>query len=316
MTIHIALVCNSFVLVVGDRLLTVPGEVGRQPWDPAANKTIYVETANGRVVVSYAGLAYIRQPTATEPTDEWLLRTLTQIEPVPPFRQGMGHPTYVGPVPRITVGDVFSLISEAVDSTFPLLPPEDRANGLEVMVCGWTWPRDVNRSNAQPSTILRQFGYLPGGDADWISTPRRRYRNISTGWDIASIGAGSNALLRRITDQLRDRNTTQDDVEATIVNAVRDAAIPGSGIGRNLTSIFLPIYGEPRVRYFRDHADEIAFTPAFVLRGGIYYPQVLQGQLPEIQYAEDGWIRIEVVPPFSSGNHTSSMGSQGRPPLN
>ncbi|MET3565634.1 hypothetical protein ABIC47_001105 [Leifsonia sp. 563] len=205
-----------------------------------------------------------------------------------------------------------------MDTTWPKLPAQDRANGFEITMSGWSWPHDINRSNARPSGILSQLEWVPGKPTEWSPVTRRRFLPVSRGWSTASIGSGTKALLTSIDQQIlatgegAAKHVTEDQVERILVDTIRSAATPGSGIGQDLMSVYLPIRGgNPRVRYFRTHSDSLAYSPAFILSEGIVYPSALGGPMrPQI-----GNVEIEAIPPYTGDGNSNSMSSQPRPPF-
>lgn len=323
MTLHVAFICNSYVLQIGDRLLTRSIGGKRSEWDTLANKTIFLETQNGRVALSYAGLARM----AGMATDEWLVREITGLDRVPPLHSGGGPPMHFGPPMRLTIGSVVTSVVAAVNSQLPAerVRPADRS--LELLISGWTWPRDVGRrDSARPSTYAVAIAHDGKRSSTCSVTPlrRRRYRRESTGWATCSIGAGRKGQFREINNRLRNRRTRADDVELELVRTIRNAAArPNSGIGKNLVSVYLPITAneDPRIRYWRDTElrDVNAYTPAFVSwAGAIIHPGTFTGagQLGLTHHDTQGrerTIRIEAIPPMVGDVDT--FRSQKRKPV-
>jgi hypothetical protein len=72
MTIHISYSCPDFVLQAGDRLVTQRDGEQYEEYDPNCNKSLYLDIADARVIVSYSGNAYVSGMN----TDLWLARAI------------------------------------------------------------------------------------------------------------------------------------------------------------------------------------------------------------------------------------------------
>ncbi|WP_290471042.1 hypothetical protein [Leifsonia sp. 71-9] len=264
MTLHIALVSESIVVQLGDRLLTVGGE----PWDPTANKTIVVEASNGRAVIGYAGLAHI----SGEPTGEWLVRKITG-SPASPigFQFGGSAPLHLGQIRhRIVSG---------IEAEFAKSQPRGRRYSIELIVSGWGYPR-VTRDSKRPTSFTYSMSHsgVPGARCRIVSTTRYRFRDPSRCWTLSAIGRGDLIDLGTINARLSSKNRTLnvDDVEAEIVSAIRTIGNSvESGVGRDIMSAYLPAFPwtvPPHIRYYRDtsvHDERVAYLPAFLAPGMI-----------------------------------------------
>ena len=316
MTLHISLICDAYVLQIGDRLLSAKRGNGLREWDPLANKSIFVHARNGLLAIGYAGLAHI----AGMPTDEWLTEIISHRKPVRMSSGGNGM--WFGSPLNITVGQVETSIKEAVERRLPR--ERHHKHGIEVLLSGWTWPRNVGQGNARPSTFCRSISHDGSTDHACITErfPRRHFARESRGWQIVSIGAGSNRLLQSITDEMRERRTIADDVEAIIVRLIREyAARPNSGVGTDLMSIYLPIAAPetPRIRFLRNDSRTVdAYTPSLISTGGaIIYPMLIQGRADNSFIyggtdADPVGVKLEVVPALENQRHLSSVRSQPR----
>jgi hypothetical protein len=222
----------------------------------------------------------------------------------------------------LTLGGVCEAITAAIERDFLALPATLRANGLEILISGWTWPHDINHGNARPSTFSRQIRHDGVADrrCEQVSGRSRVYSSTASGWSLLSIGADS-VDLHHITDRLRGRpRADQWEVEAVITDEIRVVAkVPNSGIGRDLMSIYLPIArAAPKIRFLRDvelNRSPSAYSPALVFTSGLVaYPSVLTGDRPPDLGASFPLIEIQCVPPFA-GASGNSMSSQRRRPL-
>lgn len=323
MTIHVGFICDAYTLQIGDRLLTTASVAGksRVEWDPFANKSIFLQALNGRVAIGYAGLAFI----AGMPTDEWLVTVITGQYPSD-FGEisGGGRPTRFGPRLNLTLGQTCHLIMSAIERDLPR--ERFRDEGLEVMICGWTWPKDIGKTNSRPSTFAQMIAHRgkPNSLCHVESAARRRYRPESPNWELISIGAGDRQLLRTITSRVSERGrTTADDVELIIRDCIREfASRPERGVGENLVSIYLPISlpEHPRVRYLRSvETDRDIFTPSVIMTGGlIMYPQVLNSVGFGVSYGgtedDPAMIQFDTLPPLPnfSGIHRASSALRRR----
>jgi hypothetical protein len=144
-TFHLALATASFVLQIGDRLLTVKqGSSGPRPWDPYANKTILLLGRSGTVAISYSGLGYIKDI----PTDRWLAEAIAG-----PTIDFHGAPTMRFGGPPLDVGPALNAVYGAIEGEFATLPEIQRRQQLHLLISGWTWRRRVTNSR-QPRPLM------------------------------------------------------------------------------------------------------------------------------------------------------------------
>lgn len=290
-------------------------------WDPYANKSIYVEAANGRVGISYAGLAHV----GSVPTDQWLAAALTGDHPAPPTRPGGGPPARFGGGSTLTLGQVSAAIQRAIERDFLRLRAVDRAHGLEVLVTGWTWPRRCNEGGRRPSTFAQVISHdgSRGNPCKVTSIPSRPFLSRARGWSVVAIGMPTRKMLDNINANIRaaPKPISPRAFEDILAQEIRGAASRlDSGIGTNLMSLYMPITmtDSPRVRYLRDPTQQqtrAAYTPAFIFSGGsITYPSIITGSGKLSLTSDDPGrsIQIECDPPLKGSMPLMEISSQRR----
>lgn len=323
MTLHVAVISASYVLVVGDRLLTVGDTSRRDPWDPAANKALYIETERGMVAVSYAGLAHIDGV----PTDEWLLSELASSESMGTSRDWVAR---VGGPLKLTVGGLLDRVATAIERRLPAQRAATSEKRLEVLIAGWTWRADVGRSSARPRTYFRMLQHdgQHGTKCRLESARRMEYKRTSTADDVfvASIGGGSQALIDNVCGWIAGRNTSLADVEDHVAGLIRvEAARPSASIGPDLMSMWLDPTSNTKIRYLRSDTsgspNQLMYTPGVISRTGIVQrPALHKGshlggyRIVTVDKDESELFAIEfaVEPPFPSRSGRSSIQAQPR----
>lgn len=320
MTLHLAIVAGALVLQVGDRLLTLESDAGTAPWDAYANKSIYVEAVNGRVIVSYAGLAHINRV----PTDEWLLRRIAG----PWMPDGDAVQKAFSPATRLNLGTVTRAIVGAIERDLPrqtAVAPARR--NMEVLITGWTWPRGVDAGSGRPTTFAVEIKH--SGHAGSSCRVRRHRAMPAEGTSKTSllllIGRGKREWLQGLAREINSRTVSDvSTLEDMLAQRIRDAASADPTIGTDLMSFWLPpSYGDhdPRFRYLRDVTKShptLAFGPAVVGRKLVSRPFMFRGNGFSFGYAEeDGLapsrgITFESVPPLPDDGY-SMLAAQPRP---
>lgn len=270
MTLHVAFVSEASIVQCSDRLLTV----NTDPWDATSNKTIVVEARNGRAVLGYAGLAHIRG----EPTSEWLVRKITAAkEPFTSFQFGGVSPVWLGDVRDRVIG--------GVEREFPSSQRVGRRQRLELMICGWGYPRRL-RNSKRPTAFIWQLTHsgVQGARCKIRPTTRLRFRDPSRRWAIAGIGRADLLNCEAINQELLAESDPfgRDEVERSLVGAIRSVAdLPGSRVGSDVMSVCLPALppeSPASFRFFRDTGvidDRLGYTPALVSSRSVFPPAVM-----------------------------------------
>lgn len=314
MTLHVGLMAATYVLQVGDRLVSRQHRGGLEPLDPASNKTIFLRLANGELVLSYAGLATINGRL----TDEWLLETITGQPLYPGFHSRWA--TTAGGNMRLHVGGVVSGVIGALESEVPKQPHDWRARRIEILITGWTWPRrNTNgRRRATFGVALTHDGKA-GSRVEESRLPRIVFSPTLKTKSLSMIGACDRALGQSIIDRLgATPDWTPDDAERVIVEAIRSRATPGSGIGADLMSIMIPQPGgDLRACYWWDEAKgyQPTYLPAIVTPGMVVPPSVTNSDGWGICYpwfgGSERCIMVTSVPP-QPVTHSHAINSQSR----
>jgi hypothetical protein len=308
-TFHLALATASFVLQVGDRLLTLKQESsGPRPWDTYANKTILLLGRNGIVAISYSGLGYIRGI----PTDRWLAETIAG-----PTIDFHGAPAMRFGGPPLDVGPALNAVCGAIEREFATLPGIQRRQQLHLLISGWTWRKRVTDSR-QPrplmGTIRHNGDYSSPPIADFLP----RYWEWHRQFMPRRIGAQPRGHLAGMLNTLaQSEHRNQDDIEELMVTVVRGVADEPdeATVGKDCMSILISRSREVRVRYLRNSSPEepirTAYTPWIIGGGIVVPPAVLEGSGFSVS-AGGRVILIDSIPPLPE-NGFKSFSGQPRP---
>lgn len=318
MTLHVAFICRAFVVQVGDRLLTTRGHDGSAvPWDVSSNKTVVVWGRSGTVTISYAGAAFIDGLH----TDEWLV---DQILGVPNGIESVFQAPPAVPLYRYDPGPAWTAIRQGVEQRFPAQSAANQANGLEVMMTGWTWRRGA----ADRPRTLSWLGKWIHARQRFIDVHEGRHMRLEwsdpgrSDFSVAATGADRNAdLLARARAMFQENPTvTADAAEQRLAQVIRDtAALEGGFIGTDLMAVREAPNGPVRVRYLPDPTTSplYAYSPWLVAPFGIMKPQLYERQgLSLGQVLPDGTDLTlavqEVDPPLPARGPYSTRNQQRR----
>ena len=317
MTLHFTLLCDTFALHVGDRLLTTGTAGGAQPWDDSANKTLMIDCGPTRMIISYAGLAHIGRT----PTDQWLAERILgfRLEPAP----GGGLPTRFGDI-NFHGGDVRKAITDLFTKAFPGQPERYRRLGLELIVSGFAAEHvRGDQYLMRPFTETHTHSGFRGG-YKVTKSPRfwRWNAGHATALGVDITGELGGRVIERV---LEDR--TLEGIEQIFGAAIRERAAEADGdvVGTDCMSVaWIRGTGEGRVRYMRDIARPgltmpHTYAPWVITRYKVVPPTVFAGWEGTWEHRDKNdqtipgqRITIEALPRGKSAPYWGSFG-QRRP---
>ncbi len=300
MTLVLDLVAGTFVLHVGDRLLTSGGS----PWDRLANKSVVLLGSDGWACFSYSGLAYID----STPTDQWLAKVVGDLPPgPPPFRPGAG-PTMMfgGRTPRL--GHALNAVGPAIERDFVRQSSKSRCSGLSVEVSGFIVGRDRRLERARP--FMRRY-YHAGTDQSGLERDDSpRHWDWRSRFRLDSVGVNAGETKRAALPALGSAGSL-DDCERILVDCVRQQ--DSDLVGSDCMSVVLSRDGGVRVRFLPDPENDSgreAYTPWIVAPGVVAPPMELTGAPPHL-VAGPYRVDFERIPPLD-GSPPFTASSQPR----
>jgi hypothetical protein len=277
-TLVLSLLAPDFVLQVSDRLVSKRSQRVDlfEDHDVLANKTLVYLAPDGRFAISYSGAAYI----GGIPTDEWVARVITGINPPHPW-----HGMKFGTVPRrLDIGRTAILLAANLQHAFERLPPAHREQPIWIVIVGWKHRR------SRPDIRITVAWAVEKGRC----TARARagpllHRDDDDPYHLFMTGAGvpeelASSLLERIDEEDADPAAC----ERLLLGLIRQRATPGSGIGRDCMSVLLPPFSAPEVVY-RPAVDRllpvipieepvpVAFAPWLIGSRAVVSPQAFAG---------------------------------------
>jgi hypothetical protein len=244
--------------------------------DALANKTLLYLAPDGRFSLSYSGLSYLDEI----PTDEWIARVITGINPPHPW-VGMKF----GHVPRrLDIGRTGMLLARNLEHSYKRLPARHRESGVSILIVGWKY-----RRSRPDQRITEAWAVVKPDDNTKASVGPLLPREEEDPYHLFSIGARlpeelASNVLERIEDEEADALTS----ERLLVDAIRQLASPGSGIGADCLSVLVPPFSAPEVVY-RPAAERllsvipseeqvpVAFTPWLIGNRAVASPQAFVG---------------------------------------
>ncbi len=246
MTQHLTFANPAFILSLGDRKVTstTRGSTTVVTHDPLANKTVIVIGEMASFVISYAGLAYIDRL----PTDTFIAQSILERASAIAVNSQTG--IRIERNERLGLHEVLEKVLGRINSRFPNQYANERAQGLELLISGWTWrPRDRRMGVGRPRMFVAQAVWDPKSRRMALSVIPRPLRAL---WCSAaprsasfSCSIGSDAGVRRTFDDVHESlSTIEGSYEpATALRVLSDgmrraAALPkGSTIGTDLVAV-------------------------------------------------------------------------------
>lgn len=299
LTLHIGVANARYVVVVGDRRLSIEDHAGLRTWDPSANKTLLVVADNGAAVVSYAGCAHIRG----EPTDEWLIRVISG--QVPGARSPAGGFGFrFGDFDPVRIGPMLQTVLARIDEDFGTLPPLEKRAGLQIMVTGWTWKRRVAEGSHAPRSFIAEIRHQGGSVGASLEFSRGARFAQSGAHDrlTGSIGSRSSSVVRSADARIQDLVGPQpaSAVENVLAQIIRTASANDRSVGTDLMSVTIGMPLSFQFRFLSDGSTEgQRFSPGLIVsRTVIAYPLQI-----------DGTAAASVTFSTRFGEHTVLMGS-------
>ncbi|MEO8457044.1 MAG: hypothetical protein ABI559_04460 [Chloroflexota bacterium] len=286
MTFILSLLTQRAVLQVSDRVVTW----GSQEFDAEANKVIVYLARNAVVAIAYSGKAYIDGVT----TDHWIAEQISDTALDLEF--GMR----IGPRRRIPE-DLGASIERLKHRATREYSKRGSVEPLEITCAGFQWKTRRLASPIRPvfATIQNSTAF-PGGfqiawnDRHHFYPLKNDVRQRGTQFALSQTPMGwmdnqeGQILLNSVIAA-----PTIDDVEARMVDAVRDVARKSNGqVGPNCMSVLISntdgltvrVRYLPTVQYhatlrhsFGEMAYPAAFTPWLISPGLVQQPHVIIG---------------------------------------
>lgn len=239
MTLHISFLFKNWAFQVGDRLLTQKKRQFLNPFDKDSNKTIVFIPRNGIVSISYAGTAYI----GDKPTDQWIAEILRGHE------LGKGKDSCIGSVKNWPdIGLSIQKLSNILKGVWPKLPQQQRDGNLEIIICGWQWPKNRRK----PSPIM--WGLMNYSKDQYKpfeiirrNLPRCFPPNLLVRNTVGALVKEEDR--QRILDAIINecRNGTEKTAELAVVNEIKRIAKTQETIGEDLMCVRINCYTNPQV---------------------------------------------------------------------
>ena len=257
MTLHISRLSRSYVLQIGDRLVS-GGAV-----DTLANKNIIYFARDAIVSIGYTGLAYELCPGDRNiPTDEFIAQILLG-EPVPRDRQGIG-PVTMGMLQIanwLDIGQSAELLRSSIENSFSKLSDRHCRYPFEIQIAGWQLIRRRINNRQMVSPILINIAKNRKDRRLHIDRPLPRYWHLR-GMIMASaipdgfVTANQFAGFCRLFPQ-----ATTDETEEILAGAIREVAVRHPGlVGKHCVSILMSPPNPLRVRFLPDAPHLAHFT--------------------------------------------------------
>ncbi|MCL5962180.1 MAG: hypothetical protein M1358_23170 [Chloroflexi bacterium] len=245
MTLIITAVTRDGIVQVSDRRLTKDGQV----YDDSSNRAICVSCSDGRLAISYTGLAEI----GGQRTDEWLADYLASIVD-----------------DRIDTLSVFEALQKRTTSAFSRLRIHQEHQELTLVLAG-------------PRMHLAVFGYV-SNVLDWTG---KRLPDVQESFSLGVHWPMISARCRKATVQIDGRKDAVDEtlqnrinklkrkmyfqdshmVAQALVTIVRAAGQHpqfGKYIGRDCMSVILARTGGFQTMYHPDQGDVVNYPPHLI----------------------------------------------------
>ena len=344
MTLILSFVQPRFAIQVSDRLVTViqPNAPARthdplanktaRTHDPLANKTVIYITKNAFVSISYSGRAYM----GGLPTDKWIAGVLwgESLKDAPEKAATL----FSRPKVVRDIGLASMILAEAMSTELSILPRGQRTAQF-VSVTGWHFGKERDGPR-----LMRPFIFEIDNLSDDERIAFQIHRRVPREVEPSQFFGGSNPHMLTSTERndLRlqlARCRRADEVEETLVGAVRRVATRSPIVGPNSLSVLI----EPpraRVRYFPEEREAqivgegdladlvpaghrsmgteipIAYTPYVVgtpragADGGVFFPSIFSGSF---RFEIDPLV-VEFEGPKDAGQTVWPILAQPRPP--
>lgn len=322
MTLHIGFACASYVVVVGDRRLSIKNETGLHTWDPNANKTLIVVADNGAAVVSYAGCAHIKG----KPTDEWITHTISGHAPGARSPNGGFGIGFID-CNAVRIGPMLQTVRARINDDFGTLPALERRAGLQIMVTGWTWKRRVAEGSRAPRSFIAEIRHDGGaaGASLEFSHAARFARSGKHDSLIGSIGSRSSAVVKSSDTQIQGLAgpLQASAVEDVLAQSIRTASVSDKSVGTDLMAVTIGMPLSFQCRFLGDASTSTRrFSPGLIVsRRMIASPLQIDGSAAasisfSTQFGEQTVLMesdLAGTPMFQTGG-LNSMGSMRRRP--
>jgi hypothetical protein len=315
LTLIVSILNRSYVLQVGDRLVTRRWGMGStarsEPFDELANKCVIYAASDAVVAISYTGIAFIQG----KPTDVWLAETLdadVAAGPHAALRTG-------GQLERrITLGAAIKRVARRLDQDLTAMPIRKRGSGVTLQLVGWQWRRQRDFFEMPIAWHITNDGY---GTETTVHRLPRYWGWERNHWHVAAVGDRRSDPVSKIQQRLEGQTQLYGELaEQVLVEAIREASaskLTCGSIGSDCIAVWLRLSdGNLRVRYFPaspSHTAYDVYTPWVIMPTvGASAPSVLTGGLPTLHVGQLEVIFERALPSDVQG--PVSMSSAQRPP--
>ena len=309
MTLHLAYVCPTFVVTVGDRLLTTIQGGTYAPFDAYSNKTVVVVGTNCAVAVAYTGLAHIDG----DPTANWIGEQILGRPLHPPRIPGSGNPVEFGRRNKVHLGEVVTRIRDALQRDL------SGQHAVEIAVAGMTFRRGWSPESMDPRHTHPVYIELKHSGEKGAPTqvdPAKRMWRDQAGFKLFSIGTKvPPGVLDGLVIRIRAlRGGSPDKIETLLVEAIRRTALHTPVVGSDCMAVrFIRGVPEIQIRFSRDPArTAAAFTPFVIGSNVVVPPQIGAHGTPPIINSKPWTIIHRVAPPLPSSRIVHEMGSHAQ----
>ena len=321
MTLHLSCVSNLGLVHVSERLLTSGGSA----FDARANKVLLFEAVDGLVVIGYSGLAALDGIY----TDDWIAEKL---QGMPLERGPRGNPTTrIGKHAAPTwpdIGHALNVLAAALEASVKRLPKSRRRIPQVIVYSGWQRTR-------KPYDARPIVGHIKhDGFGSIVTYSAKRYWNVPSrrgGFPFCLSaepdGYVSPAELAQIGRTIHHGDPNQ--IEATLVNIIRDVARKQTTVGQSCMSIVIPRHSDvpSRIHYLPDRDEDVhligpsgsvklaaVFTPWIVTPTFAQPPQVIGGSVRPAPILLDGRVLTFELPAASGPSSSPVIGYVGTQP--
>lgn len=276
-TLHVGLLTNAFVIQVGDRRLSRVWDRSHnvEVWDALANKSLLVDCTNGRLILSYAGSAFMKGL----PTDEWLASLIMAPE-WDLYRDRKAPAMRLGPSMKdLHIQRVLQNVKDGVQTGFLGETEARRRAGLHLMLTAITRSRNAKRVQ-ECRMVLWSMSHSGSRDqpVSWVKAhPTLKGAVSNRQCVVSAIGdVGPRAAYTALVAEVLATKGTVKEVEDVLARFVRSQAAARRTIGPDLMVISVPVTAHnPRLRYMPNPFAPIgpAYTPIVLsANGGLLLP--------------------------------------------
>lgn len=290
MTLVLSVITPHFAAQVSDRLVTR----GARPFDYYANKNLVYFAADGVVSFGYSGPAYRGRHNAS--TDDWIMGVLTgEPEPGAPRSHGTRFRSGAAAAEPRTIDDTLALLQSALTRSAPLLPPNARSMGFELVGCGWR-----QRGDLEMPFICSIHDRSGSHDFQvWCSDPLEPSRLLL---NVTPMGFNDTCNRFVLVERL-GKAATEEELVGVLIEKVQVVGGHIPEVGQDCMAIVIPGRPLQEVR--------VRFSPLNTQVGGFQDERLVPG-IPGFPVAFSPWIiapTVENPPNVFLGDHSLQIGA-------